>query len=168
MSVLFLASLLLLASMLLLPSLLLLACQLVIACLLMLAFLLLLASLSHCCWALCCCWLSWYLRFCCYLYPPCCWCSCCFLAVDGALLLMASLSILASLCYSSWYQPLCTVLYCTMRHIRLSDYRTAAIGLSFFVCQRTIRISHIGLGNSRNYRTIGCYHYGFLCLIVDP
>jgi hypothetical protein len=48
----------------------------------------------------------------------------------------------------------CTVLYCTIGHIRLSNYRNMDIGL-FFFCYRTIGISNIGLANFRNYRTIG-------------
>jgi hypothetical protein len=49
------------------------------------------------------------------------------------------------------------LLYCSVKHIRLSDYRSIGLRLSdcHFFCSQTIGISNIGVVNSRNYRNIG-------------
>jgi hypothetical protein len=57
-----------------------------------------------------------------------------FLLLLSSLVLLTFLLILASLCYCSWYLY---ILYCTMRHIRPSDYRTTAIEQSDS-CYQTI------------------------------
>jgi hypothetical protein len=108
-AVLFLASLLLLASLLSLASMLLLAHLLMSMCLMLLAFLLLLAA-------------AWFPAFvgvpCVVGFPI-----VAFIPnVDGVFAVaIASLPILATLYYCSWY--LC-VLYYKMRHIEASNYRT--------------------------------------------
>ncbi len=137
-AVLFLPSLLLLASLVLLASLLLLAHLLMSVCLMLLAFLLLLAAA----------WFPTFIGVPAVAFIP---------NVDGAFAVaIASLPILASLSYCSWYLY---VLYYTMRHIKaieLSDYLISewqfreTIGLSDFGSRpQSIKLSDIGL--TKNY-----------------
>ncbi len=106
-----------------------------------------------------------------------------FLLLMTSLLLLASLPILASLRYCRVVAGLyCTILRHTV-HKRLSDYRTMAIGLSFFLLldyrnsefrtggfetigyigsrPQSIRLSDIGLT-----KTIGCHALGTLYTTV--
>ncbi len=102
----------------------------------------------HCCWPSCWCWHS-----CCCWRPlsswcyPCCWPSCCcgvpgvvgipasaFVPAVAGVLAVANISadpgvpILAAWCLSILGCTMCE--YCSMRHIRLSDFRTMRLHLS--------------------------------------
>jgi hypothetical protein len=101
---------------------------------------------SHCCWPPCYFWRS---RYC--FRPCCCWHSCgClrFFAVAGVTAIAVVLAFLPSLLI----MVMIYVLYCTMRHMGLSDY--SFIGL-FLFCYRTIGLSNIGVSNSRIDRISG-------------